>query len=338
MISVGMPLYRSRDIAWLAMESLCAQSAPPEWELLVMEDVGHEFGREAIEAYKGRLNNCRRVVYLASPSWLPLSMKWQILAQIADPRSVWFALQAGDCYSYPGRLRNLANVDSGIFDWTQSIRYTFYDLHRDQGGTYDLFEWGSRTGDMMAVRTPLLRNASVNVRRRGVDHTLMEAIRPERVIQYDPRGWEKGVSISGQNSLSIGGHARTVTDDAFDLREHLPAPIADRLLNETAQINPLPSDGRQEPTTFIGPDGRVRFLGGVEETRLVVTDALGKRDVMDADDLAHFARMSPERARDVLDEIAAHEVNADAGPVGPSLMVPDPSRDYIGMPPPPPTM
>ena len=46
---------RSRDIGWLALESLCRQKNAPPWELIVIEEPEDAMGRGAIEAYTTRL-------------------------------------------------------------------------------------------------------------------------------------------------------------------------------------------------------------------------------------------------------------------------------------------
>lgn len=296
-----MPLYRAGTIVWLAMESLCRQQDPPPWELLVAEDVNEDdpIGREAIEAYLDRLPNCVAIKYLSMPTWIPLSVKWQVLAQMADCESAYIALQAADCYSYSRRLNYLIGMKS---DWVQSVNYTFYDLQSGKGGKLDIYEQGTRTGDMMAIRMYSLRSASVPIVRRGVDTALFSGVRPQTIYQWSMPGWKLGASVSGQNSLSVGPFARTMDDSGFRLEDHLPQDICVRLF-ELGRSNPLPPDRKRDPLCFIDPNGDFVQAIGILGDRIKVVDVLGNVSVWDDDELAYQRCCSRKMAERIYHQV-----------------------------------
>ena len=132
MITVGMPLYRSDDIAWLAMESLCRQESPgAPWELVVAEERERAFGEDRIREYWPRLEEagCTNIVYLSVKDWVCLSQKWQMIVNLAHKDSKVLMLQAGDCYSYPWRLADSWNAiwrDGN--HWFHNLCWRMYDI------------------------------------------------------------------------------------------------------------------------------------------------------------------------------------------------------------------
>ena len=78
-LSVALPVFNSKRIAWLAMEGLCRQeNINFEWELVIAEEQGPEkFGSKAFLSYEGRLREvgCVRVRYIKLIKWIPLKQK-----------------------------------------------------------------------------------------------------------------------------------------------------------------------------------------------------------------------------------------------------------------------
>ncbi len=57
--TVALPVWNSKDIAWLCMESLCNQIVDFKWELLVFEEKhDRQLGRSFFEGYQSRLPGC----------------------------------------------------------------------------------------------------------------------------------------------------------------------------------------------------------------------------------------------------------------------------------------
>jgi len=56
-LSVALPVWNSKRIAWLPMESLCRQLKPScGWELIIFEEVhGEQLGEDFFRAYEERL-------------------------------------------------------------------------------------------------------------------------------------------------------------------------------------------------------------------------------------------------------------------------------------------
>ena len=93
-ISVGLPIFNGKDIAWLALEGLCRQQCNNPWELIICEEQNlNMVGIEQIKlVYKDRLRvaGCVRVTYIPIKNWIFLSRKWKIICSFIDDRSKYF--------------------------------------------------------------------------------------------------------------------------------------------------------------------------------------------------------------------------------------------------------
>ncbi len=215
-MTVGLPLYKSRKTAWLALSSLCAQrDVTFSWELVVMEeDTEDMVGEETIRFYEKRLAEvgCVSVKYKKIDEWIPLSLKWLLLADMASPSSKIFVLQACDDYSQPYRLAETweARLSSGLFDggWIQSPSGPFWNLHSQSAA---LFDWDA--GEQyhpcalnIAVATSLLRKIDKTKAtvRRGVDGWLYKQCGCPLVFWMSDEHAHLGVCVDGLNKLSLG--------------------------------------------------------------------------------------------------------------------------------------
>lgn len=167
--TVALPIWNSKRIAWLCMESLCRQVKPNDgWELIVFEeDHPEKVGEEYIRTYEERLREvgCERLIFITSKKKFPLSQKWVIMANASAPTSKYFCLCGADDY-YHSHLLKESEAAITQADWCLTSRGYFYDFHRDKIIEYEI---NTLTGLHMAANTKLVRMIPMEVKNRGVD-------------------------------------------------------------------------------------------------------------------------------------------------------------------------
>ena len=227
--SIGMPLYRSRYIAWLGLESLCRQTGVPHpWELLVAEEQGsnkHKFyGLKRIMAYEKRLKKvgCCKILYIPFDEWLALSYKWRYLADHTHASSKYFLMQPGDCFSPPARMRTAIDLfQQDKSDWVHGYKRLIYNIKNGQVVLFTsqyVKNGEQRTGVDIAVLTELIRQIPMKDRPAIVDSWVFANCReargrPKFKLSVDRTdNWKFGLgtygmnNISGRNKHFRGGH------------------------------------------------------------------------------------------------------------------------------------
>jgi len=219
--TVGLPMYRSKNIAELSLESLCAQkNIDFEWELLIIEEEEDSLGKENISSFSKRLSDvgCTKIEYFSIKGWIPLSMKWYHLSQNASNTSECFLLKAADCYSQPYRLKETYDIFSkneGI-DWVQAKKGYFYDIASESVSRFNhdlcftMTAGGRRSHPCalnMAIRTNLLKRIPPTKVRRGVDGHIYSELQlikgePLNVGWLESDNWKLGLDTHGLNNIS----------------------------------------------------------------------------------------------------------------------------------------
>ena len=197
MISVALPIWNNRVIAWLPMEGLCRQITNVEWELLVMECISPDIlGEDYFRQWEGRLKDagCNRIKYIYSDTRLPLSRKWKIMGGKA--RGKYFCLQGSDDYPHPERNQS---VWDNRADWYDINKYYHFDVNKKKVILYD--NKGTCTGFNMAVRTKLLGRLPKNDVSRYVDGYMIQNIQPSSISK--DKNIYCGISTNGVNTISI---------------------------------------------------------------------------------------------------------------------------------------
>jgi len=246
-LTVGLPMYRTKHIGWLALEALARQvDIDFSWELIVAEEQEElMLGEEAIRACESRLREagCTRVEYIPVQSWISLSQKWLLLARHASATSEVFAFQAADAYCHPHRLRTSFDLTLGQYDWSQSKKMLMYSV---KSGKVILLDRGVRAswgyhncGDNMAVKTVLARKLPKADCRTGVDNWLYRRCQEIKgsklnVIWDESTNWKAGFHTKGLNNISdYAGKFETVQapfqETGIDLKDTIPAEILVRL-------------------------------------------------------------------------------------------------------------
>ena len=250
MLSVGLPLYRSGKIAWLALESLARQKPPDcPWELLIAEErEPGAFGEENIRSFEDRLHKvgCERVVYVPLEKWIPLGEKWKLLAKKAHPDSIAFLLQAADNYSGPRRLVTTAEYFRRGADWYETKAHVLFDCVTHRIVTYDSTTKGG-TGADMAIRTEILRQITSPGPRKNVDGWLRSCAenlcrrqkrRFYRLLNRNNRIWRETINVSGPGINHLSNRRRIFDNPQppyfrywrVPIEEILPMDVAQRLL------------------------------------------------------------------------------------------------------------
>lgn len=251
-LTVGLPMYRSARIGWLALEGLCRQEDVDfAWELIVAEEPEEAFTEERLRGYETRLASagCVRVAYLPEPSWVPLSTKWCRIAKASSPRSDVFVLQASDCYSHPRRLANTKAVfKEREVDWFQSPVGPFLNLGTGRLVLFDHAEYprledGGRKHPCalnMAARTRYVREIEDERVRVSVDRWILRSIEVVKqsplVVRWDKSDdWRRGVDTHGLNAISrrrarqMGEFKPPFRPTDMKLDEIVPADVKARL-------------------------------------------------------------------------------------------------------------
>jgi len=240
-LTVALPIFRGKHIAWLALESLVRQkNINFDWELLIIEEEEFSFGREQIEDYREAFAKirCQRLEYNSLKNWQPLSRKWYQLAQQASNSSLCFLLQAADCYSQPFRLKETYDLfKQQKPDWVQAQLGPFYDIATD---ITVLFKGKGNTGLNMAIRTDLMKRLPLIDRRFSIDswifHTLKTIVKRKlKVSLLTSKNWLKGFDSNGLNNISnTRGKLMRKCHYPFvkhkiDLSKHIPREVWIRL-------------------------------------------------------------------------------------------------------------
>lgn len=204
MITVALPIYNNKEIAWLAMEGLCRQQGITfEWELLIAEEQNERaFGHEAVAWYADRLAEigCVSLKYFPLDYKIPLPQKWRLLAQNRDSSSIAFLLQASDDYPEPNRLANSYSRMHEGYDWAQNRYGYFYNIKTQQLLRYDARAMNTPTGLNMACAPHLLDRLEESWQPSAVDRWFIKSVKPQNIF-WDEQD-KPGIYTDGYNSIS----------------------------------------------------------------------------------------------------------------------------------------
>ena len=241
-MSVGLPLFNSAKIAWLALEGLVRQVTPPVvWEILIAEEInGDHVGHEEIKALRPRLRaaGCLRIAYLPLNDWIPLSRKWAVMGRAASPTSEVFLLHGGDDYSHPTRLQETWDVFAGNdgVDWFHYPKGHFYDIASGTVGLFDSttdpsYEENKRPRLNMALRTKFMRKLPDETQARGVDAWLAHHVGRQcpdetlRIATASGGDWSRSLFTDGVNTCS--GHRADMINQEIAPFSKPATPLAD---------------------------------------------------------------------------------------------------------------
>lgn len=256
MLTVALPIYRMKQIAWLAFEGLARQEKTPKYELLVCEEK-HEYkcGNDLISKYKDRLlaNGCVNIQYIELDKHVNLAKKWQIMGQCADNSSIGFVLTSADCFSHSLRLHQTNSELLNGAEWYHETKGFFFDLVIKRLIQYrheTLNSIGWKTGLNMAFATKYARNIPDTDKTSGIDNFLFQHCLSKgmkNVVEVKPAG--HGVDTNSANNIShfrirnfLNANPPFVKSDATIFDIGLPKDIAQKLYDYklTYQIKSAP--------------------------------------------------------------------------------------------------
>lgn len=232
--TVALPVWNSKAIAWLCMESLCRQHMPSGgWELVVFEEEHSEqLGESFFRNYAKRLTSvgCERLVYYSAPDKYPLSQKWVMIARQAAITSTYFCLCAADNFYSPYMLRE-AEKNITESEWSVTHRGYFYDLHFDKVVRYEL---PGLVGLQMTAATERVRNFDMDEVNKGVDSWFSRQMGQCGTIMC-ANHWEGILCTNGLNNISTERYQHFLSPHPpfYETRKQLnnivPEDISNRL-------------------------------------------------------------------------------------------------------------
>jgi len=215
-VSVTVPLFHAKHIAWLCFEGLARQQEVNfEWELIVAEEAKYApFGKKAIMEYAQRLAKvgCAEIRYFSFKKWVPLADKRRFLINKCTSTSKLIMGNAGDYFSPPGRLRLMHDLylQHPEADWFVMNSVLLHDIltHKTLYRNPNIIRKVSDISGL-AVKASTLRKAApmIRKRRKSVDSMIYNACRTVvgksfTVIRDKSSAWKYGITTSGLNSIS----------------------------------------------------------------------------------------------------------------------------------------
>ena len=228
-LTVLLPMFRAKEIAWVAMDSLSRQVVGDgiKWELIIAEESSlvqksHDvFGEEMVASYTKKLKSagCVRVKYYSLNRHMRLARKWKFLAAKASSSSRYCLLQASDIYSQPERVQDVADIANKKTkaDWIRTTKGLYYDATTDITAIRDFLKpfRNKGTSNDMSIRTNLLQKMTLGrteaERRRGIDSTLWNVAkrhvrnsegREINIANIETDNWKNGLNIHGFGTIS----------------------------------------------------------------------------------------------------------------------------------------
>jgi hypothetical protein len=247
-LSVIMPVFRGKYIAWLPLEGLCRQTCISfDWELIIAEEQhnGEVFGEAAVMAYEAKLRKvgCKRIKYMPLDKWVPLSYKYYLMAQEVSPTSRVWVQQSADYYPEHQHLARHHKVFTDIPDVVihRPTKAVHYDIKTNKSVLQDIAK--DRRKDHCigrAVAMDVMRQINPDRKRSGVDgwewgeiQRICKATgRAVKVVTDESTNWQRAVSTFGYNNLTPSAKlfAKYPSYSTATLRRRIPSAVWERLI------------------------------------------------------------------------------------------------------------
>lgn len=184
MITVAIPVWDSKDIIWLPMESLCRQETSEPWELIVYEEAHQQqCGEPFFASYMNRLkeSGCVGFKYLTADTKLPLSYKWEELGKASSGDSKMFCICDADNYYQKFMIQDTADAYKLGYDWLTAKRGFFYNFASCTLAEYSLHERpASKTGLQMSIATKLIKKLPRQEKHRLLNAWVFNNCKPQK--------------------------------------------------------------------------------------------------------------------------------------------------------------
>ena len=198
-LTVALPVWNSKKIAWLCMESLARQrDANFEWELIVFEEEHEQqLGQEFFFSYD--LGPVTEITYLTELTRYTLGEKWHRIMKESHKESKVFMFCAADNYYHPYMLRDSLDAIEEGHDWFYTTKGYFYDFTRDKVILYDARR---KSGLQMAASMGIAQKIPNSPRKRLVDIWLAKSMKPQKPLMDPSYHWRGTLFTNGYNQIS----------------------------------------------------------------------------------------------------------------------------------------
>lgn len=255
-LSLCIPLFRSKYIAWLLFESLIRQQKINfEWELIVAEEnFDEEFGYTNIENYIPRLKEigCVNIIHKSLDRFIPLGTKTQYLISLCNEKSKVVTFAAADFYIPNLSIYSQFNaLKDGNYDCYRSTKTIFYNIADEAISLYDTSK--SRYKGDTSERGIITSIAKKIVKLKGIRRGLDIAVYREllrltnnnlRVYLDVSDNWKYGVCTHGLNNISGEKREIRIRDCKggfikidHNLEDYIPQEIIEKLKKSKEYIS-----------------------------------------------------------------------------------------------------
>jgi len=211
-LTVALPVYNSRKIAWISLESLTKQiDINFDWELIIYEEIHSEsVFPDIIYDYVENLKkiNCVKILFITSLDRPLLVDKWIEIGKVTSASSEVFILHAADCHSPKKRLSKTFNkIYTEDYDWYDQTKGYFYSFISDR---IILYDFKGLTNLNMGLKTSFIKSLPKTDLKRGIDgyiynHCLKVASSTGKILKhfYDYKLYKDSVDTHGFNNISL---------------------------------------------------------------------------------------------------------------------------------------
>jgi len=211
-LTVALPVYNSKEIAWVALESLSNQiDINFNWELIVYEEKHkNSVFPEILDHYIEKLKqiNCSRIVFITNTEHILLIDKWISIANNVSSTSSCFILHAADCYSPKNRLQvSYQKIVNEDYDWYDQSKGYFYSFISDRVFLYD---YKGLTNLNMALKPNYVKTLPKSELKKGIDGyiynwSITTCKRSGKNFRryFDDELYQDSIDTHGFNNISI---------------------------------------------------------------------------------------------------------------------------------------
>jgi len=229
-LTVAVPVWNNKEIAWLCFESLKRQKDVDfEWELMIFEE---EHDQQLGEEYFFNYLPGVPITYHTQPQKLSLGSKWYAMINAAHPDSEGMVFCDADDYCHPYVLRDTLDAFQSGYDWFSHTNGYFYDFN-----TGKIIQYSSRKrpGIRLSARMDIAKRLPNQVKSRLIHAWFNAHMRPQNMLYSNNDHWEGGLFTNGHNSISKkrSGYFNNTRSPFMatdkSLEDIVPLDVADRI-------------------------------------------------------------------------------------------------------------
>ncbi|MHC4634332.1 MAG: glycosyltransferase [Planctomycetota bacterium] len=196
-LTVAVPVWNNKDVAWLCMESLRRQRGVDfDWELIIFEE---QHDQQLGELYFFNNGPSVKTTYITREEKLSLGRKWYALINAAHPDSEGMVFCDADDYCHPYVLRDTRDAFLAGHDWFSHTNGYFYDFN-----TKKIIQYSSRKrpGIRLSARMDIAKKLPDRTKPRLIHAWFQAHMKPQNILYSNNNHWEEGLFTHGHNSIS----------------------------------------------------------------------------------------------------------------------------------------